>query len=72
MTELQILAVQQIALGLAAYERDHLLISSGEIKLETDDAYDVQAITALIVDIEAASKNLCVFGGRPDLVGTGS
>lgn len=67
MTELQVLCVQQMSISLAAFERDHELMKSGEIEPDPADTYDPTAVEEQIAALDSAIRTLCVVGGRSDL-----
>lgn len=71
MTELQVIALQQITAGLAVFHRDHMLIKSGGITLDTDDTYNVAKTEIAIRVTDTEIRSLCRDAGKTHLVGTG-
>lgn len=69
MTELQVVAIQQVTAGLAAFHRDHLLIKSGAVKLDTDDKYDKAKVELQIKVIDSQLRQMCLDAGNSNLTG---
>lgn len=67
MTELQVLAMRQMAISLAAFESDHRKIVSGDLKMDADDTYDSTEVGQAIEDMQGNMEYLCSVGGRTDL-----
>lgn len=71
MTELQVIALQNLSTGLASFHRDHILIAAGSVTLGPDDTYDRNKVEEDLRAVDDALRALCRDGGRSDLYGAG-
>jgi hypothetical protein len=69
MTELQVVAIQQITAGLAAFHRDHMLIKSKQVKLDADDRYDIAAVEIQLKVTDSQLRQMCMAAGNSNLTG---
>lgn len=69
MTELQVVAIQQVTSALAAFHRDHMLIKDKKIKLDAGDAYDIPRVELAIKVVDSQLRQMCVDAGYSNLTG---
>lgn len=67
MTELQVMAFEQMSTALAAFDRDHRLIDAGDLDTKDDPTYDTDKTSVVIAEITERLQLLCAVAGRSDL-----
>jgi hypothetical protein len=69
MTELQVVAIQQVTAALATFHRDHLLIQAKKITLDADDTYKASEVELQIKVIDSQLRQMCLAAGKSNLTG---